>query len=237
MCQVHELVLESPDFQEKILTIHSLAREIFEPEVPKASYAECPTTAPQMQVRDWIDRLKLEAATILYVTASSSQRGPGRVQEDQILSGNGFVGHKPLQDLQTPCRESKETHDDILGFLLCHPRALGESESYHIFLAGIRQSVRGRGLFPLLLHETELRAAKAGHRTITIATVPHKFPKMYAVLCRPELGWQVVAREDFEGIALGKAVFKKQIGGLSLLAETPGTSEVQVPDVQARSGC
>lgn len=230
MYEVHELVLESSDFLEKISTIHTLAREIFEPEIPKASHAERPTTAPQMQVQDWTDRLKLKAATILYVTASSSQRLVGSGQEVQVLPGDGFAGQKSLQRLRMSFHESNETND-IIGFFLCHPRPLEESESYHIFLTGTRPSARGRGLLPLLLCENEQRAANAGHRFVTIATVPHKFPRMHAVLCRPELGWQVVAREDFEGIALGKVVFKKQVGGSSFLTEASRTSELQGPNV------
>lgn len=90
-------------------------------------------------------------------------------------------------------------HPPILGFFFIHPRTFSSFEAYHIYLAAIHPSSRGQGIFPLLLEETKRRASEAGCKHLSIATIPERFSRMYAILSGPSSGWEVIEWEDVRG--------------------------------------
>lgn len=205
--KVHILTSSSPDFEDKLPAIQHLARQVFEPEISEAEYDARPTTAPQLQLETWKERLKGKGAALFYVTnqdlSRSAENSKGNVTGNE---GNASTDSKATKE-----------GERIVAFFSAHPRlqpgsatlttsVLPESElnsenstSYHIFLAAVHPSTRGAGLFPLLLEATKKRAREEGYRVLTISTIPERFPRMYGILSREGSGWEVFEWRDGEG--------------------------------------
>ena len=94
---------------------------------------------------------------------------------------------------------------DVMAFLYAHPRTHtpplrnGETETLHIWLAGVRPGRRRTGLLQMMVDKLLQNATG----TLTICTIPPRFPDMWAWLTKR--GW-TVERDASEGrILLSKS--------------------------------
>lgn len=168
MSVVDVLTLPSENADEILKNIHKLACLVFEPEIAEEQHDIIPATSPQLQLDNWIQRLSKDNATIVYM----------KDQDAKFPSNNA---------------------DPIIGFFLNHPRSrAGSRDSYHIYLAAVHPSARGKSVFSSLLNKTRDIAKEVGYAELTVSTIPTRFDTMYAILSRPGSGWK-----EFEWIDVG----------------------------------
>jgi GNAT superfamily N-acetyltransferase len=98
---------------------------------------------------------------------------------------------------------SSDNNADIHGFLFTCRRQHPElpSPTFHISLAAVDTSHRGLGIFPRLLAMAEKYCRdEMGLGSLTICTLPDKFPGMFRLLSDERNGWCEVAwREMGDG--------------------------------------
>jgi hypothetical protein len=188
MHSIQTLTSASLDLEAKLAVIQKLARQVFEPDIPQNQYESSPTSAPQLKLETWHERLSMEHATILYVT---------RV------------------DSNSPNVPTSTGSPPILGFFFNFPRQLSESnQSYHIYLAAVHPSARGQNIFPQLLEKTKQMATERGYQMLTVSTIPARFQRMYGILTRPNTGWEVLEWKEGGGEGYPKVIMQMRLGRL-----------------------
>lgn len=110
--------------------------------------------------------------------------------------------------LSAAAAAAAETVDEsaLVGFIFAHPKThAGESTPVlHIWLAGVLPASRGTGMFHGLMDRVEEQARRKGVKTLSVATFPARFEKMYAILNKT--GWS--GEKDAGG---GKVVLTKDL--------------------------
>lgn len=199
MLTVRQLSAASPGVEQVLHDIQRLARTVFEPEVPESEYPSRPPSARQLQLEDWNQRLQHPDARMFYAAASPSTT--------PTASGMQQHNNNLYTNLDADLVESQ-----IAGFFFAHPRALFLStfnlgagnrgleprQCYHIYLAAVHPHQRGTGLFTLLLDATKAKAKESGYRSLSISTVPLRFPKMWQILSAPTSGWEIMEEVTVE---------------------------------------
>lgn len=182
--QVQILTSSSPNLETKLPDLLRLSRQVFEPEVDETDY-HVPSKAPQLQIREWRERMSLQDSAFFYVESIDIKHSGGA--------------------------------PTLLGYFFAHPRAPSKTvntdqrNTYHIYLAAVHPSARGKGIFLLLLEATKVFARKADYNTLTIATIPDKFKRMYYILSKAGSGWELLEEvyvNDVEGLPKRKVLMK-----------------------------
>lgn len=96
--------------------------------------------------------------------------------------------------------------DTPVGFIFAHPKlhAANTTPALHIWLAGVLPASRGTGMFHGLMEKVEEQAHQHGVKTLSVATFPAKFEKMYSILTKT--GWS--GEKDLGG---GKVLLTKEL--------------------------
>lgn len=97
--------------------------------------------------------------------------------------------------------ETSDTNNSIKGFLFTSVRQHPELAfpTFHISLAAVDPSHRGTGIFPRLLAMAQKYASgELGLGSLTVCTLPAKFPGMFRLLSDKRNGWVEVAWRDME---------------------------------------
>lgn len=135
---------------------------------PERALHKTPTNSRQLQIDDWKQRLQQTDACIFYVT-------------DEIQQPTAFFFTHPRSTTKdADARDSYQEH------------------SYHIYLAAVQPGQRGKGLFKLLIGATKQKATECGYQSMTVATIPARFPRMYGLLSRPSSGWKPIEEKIVE---------------------------------------
>ncbi|KAJ9614441.1 hypothetical protein H2200_002577 [Cladophialophora chaetospira] len=81
--------------------------------------------------------------------------------------------------------------DSPIGFIFAHPsdKAGLPDKTLHIWLGGVSETTRKKGVFAALMREIEEHASHRGWDTLSVSTFPEKFPRMYELLQRED--WEV----------------------------------------------
>ena len=130
------------------------------------------TTSKHTTLAVWRERLSLPSSAILYIT-STGQSPPTRPEE-------------------------------VIAFLFVHPRthspplSTGETETLHIWLAGVQPEQRRLGLLRKMMDDLFTRVTGR----VTICTIPDRFPNMWGWLTKR--GWEVERNATEGRILLSK---------------------------------
>lgn len=115
------------------------------------------------------------------------------VWKARLASPSSYITYVTSSGSATP-----PNAEDAIAFLFVHPRTHdpplhnGQTESLHIWLAGVRPAYRKMGLLRKMVD----KVLEDATGTVTICTIPPRFPDMWAWLTKR--GWNV-EREAGEG--------------------------------------
>ena len=93
------------------------------------------------------------------------------------------------------------------GFVFAHIKSDPNipCPTLHIWLAGVSEQARGTGLFAAMMREVETHARSERIDTLSVATFPEKFAKMFSILQKQ--GWEIRDwREEGKKVLLTKRV-------------------------------
>ncbi|ETN42856.1 uncharacterized protein HMPREF1541_02014 [Cyphellophora europaea CBS 101466] len=99
-----------------------------------------------------------------------------------------------------------DTEISPVGFIFAHPKQHGgdSQPALHIWLAGVLPASRGSGTFHGLMTRVERHAREKDVKTLSVATFPAKFSRMYSIL--RGTGWS--GEKDLGG---GKVLLTKAL--------------------------
>lgn len=105
-----------------------------------------------------------------------------------------------------PSPASDSSNAPVVGFILAHPKRHPNHSgpALHIWLAGVLPASRGTGTFHGLMKLVEEHARQQSVRTLSVATFPAKFEKMYSILTKT--GW-----ESEQDLGEGKVLLMKEL--------------------------
>jgi hypothetical protein len=127
------------------------------------------------------------------------------VWEQRLSSPSSIILYITLEDSIPPVKS-----DNILAFIFVYPRTHqpplhdGESETLHVWLAGVRPQWRRFGLLGKLIDEFFAKRSTA--TTVTICTVPQRFTDMWSWLTKR--GWKVERGSIEAKVLLSKRIRK-----------------------------
>lgn len=131
---------------------------------------------------------------------STSHHGSLTEWQKRLDNPASLIAYATLSKAETP------EADTPVGFIFAHPK-LHEGQSgpaLHIWLAGVLPASRGTGMFHGLVDKVEEQARQHGVKTLSVATFPAKFEKMYSILTKT--GWS--GEKDLGG---GKVLLTKEL--------------------------
>lgn len=94
--------------------------------------------------------------------------------------------------------------DKLIGFVIC---ALKQDKIFNIWLVGVLEDYRSRGIWKNLYQKVEEYAKNNGHMRLTLGTYKDKYPSMYSFATRH--GFVCYKTEMQDGFE--KSYFEKQL--------------------------
>jgi GNAT superfamily N-acetyltransferase len=160
-------------------TSHQIAKDIMTALTTTPSYHALNANATSDELQPLVDLNNLIFKNSTDVSDSASHHGSLAEWQKRL--------NDPFSTLVYATLPS--TGANPVGFIFAHPKqhARAFDPTLHIWLAGVLPASRGTGMFHGMMKQVEDHAREKGIKTLSVATFPAKFEKMYSILTKT--GW------------------------------------------------